>query len=115
MSSKLEEIGLVSPQLAEAKAIDNLSNPKGVTNKTLSNISMKDIPRINLITGIYHAVGWKWVNDIIDDELQVRCSANRKGTRGRDDLVTICMNQEENKGVLDNMKEKISSFFRSGS
>lgn len=111
---RLAELGLITPQLAQAQAIENLSNPKGVANRTLSVLTIKDLPRINLLMALYDVTGYDWVKNSYENELHARSSLNRKGVRGRDDLVAICKSQDEQKGALDSFKEKITSFFRSG-
>lgn len=111
---RLRELGLVTPQLAQAKAVDNLSNPKGVANRTLTVLTVKDLPRFNLIHAIYDLTGWNWVDKVANNEFNDRCSIDRKGVRGRDDLVAVCQPKDEPKGALESFKENITSFFRSG-
>jgi hypothetical protein len=111
---RLRELGLVTPQLAQAKAIDNLSMPKGKANRTLTVLNIKDVPRLNILLGIFDLTGWKWVENVANNEFDLRCSVKRKGMRGRDDVVNVCQPKEESKGVLESFKENITSFFRSG-
>lgn len=113
---RLRELGLVTPQLAQAKAIDNLSQPKGKANRTLTVLNIKDIPRLNLLLGIFDLTGWAWIENVAHNEFDVRCSVQRKrGTvRGRDDVVNVCQPKEEPQGALASFKENITSFFRSG-
>lgn len=111
---RLRELGLVTPQLAQAKAVDNLSMPSGVANQTLSVLSVKDLNRFNMIHALAELTGWGWVRKIAVDELNDRCSVARKGVRGRDDLVTVAQGGKESKGALESFKENITSFFRSG-
>jgi hypothetical protein len=109
---RLKEVGLVTPSLAQATAINNLSNPESIAKRTLSVISAKELPRLNLLMALSDLTGYEWIKKSYDNELECRASMNRKGTRGRDDLVKICQGQEESKGALDSFKEKISSFFK---
>lgn len=113
---RLRELGLVTPQLSQAKAIDNLSMPKGKANRTLSVLGMGDLPRFNLLFGLFDLTGWKWMEAVATNELDLRDSLNRKknSLRGRDDIVNVCQPKEPPKGVLESFKENITSFFRSG-
>ncbi len=111
---RLRELGLVTPQLSQAKAIDNLSQPVGKANRTLTVLTTKDLPRFNIIFAIHDLTGWDWVRDAANNELDMRASVARKGKRGRDDLVNVCQPKDQPKGALETFKENITSFFRSG-
>jgi hypothetical protein len=112
---RLKELGMVTPQLSKAKAIDNLSTPQDKAAMTLSVLTTKDLPRFNLIFAINDMVHYEWLKNSVYNELLLRASTNRKGKRGRDDLVNVSMDKVEDKGALASFKERISSFFSSGS
>lgn len=112
---RLKELGMVTPQLSKAKAIDNLSDPKGEASRTLTVVTTKEIPRMNLFGAIYDLTGYTWINKSMTNELHLRSSLSRRGKRGRDDLVNVALDKVEEKGALASFKEKISSFFSSGS
>jgi hypothetical protein len=111
---RLRELGLVTPQLAQAKAVDNLSMPKDVANETLSVLEPKDLVRFDLIDALYNLTKYDWIHDIAKNELNKRCSLRRKGVRGRDDIVNVVQGSQQAKGALESFKENITSFFRSG-
>ena len=113
---RLRELGLVTPQLAQAKAIDNLSQPQGKANRTLTVLNIKELPRFNLIMGLYDLTGWKWIEQVATNEFDMRASLNRKkgSLRGRDDVVNVCQPKEEPQGALASFKEGITNFFSSG-
>lgn len=105
---------MVTPQLAEAKAIEALSNPKGKANKILSVLSDRDLSHMAYVFAITDATNYQWLANVAENELDLRCSLNRKGNRARDDLVKITQGREEAKGALSSFKNSIQSFFQSG-
>lgn len=111
---RLQELGLTSPQMAKGQAIGHLSRPKDEALKTLSVITAKDLPRLNFLDALYDACGYNFVKKSVDNESLRRSSMNRKGVRGRDDLVKVSIDNEQKQGALASFKENIKSFFSSG-
>jgi hypothetical protein len=110
---RLQELGITSPSLSVARGIDHLSTPKGSAKRVLSVVTKQELTRFNLFYALAGLTGWKWLEDGVDNELELRASLARKGVRGRDDIVKIAQQQEEHKGALDSFREKIKSFFES--
>lgn len=112
---RLQELGLTSPQMAKGQAIGHLSKPKDEANKTLSVITTQELPRMNYLDALYDATGYKWIKKAVNNESLRRSSLARKGTRGRDDLVKVSLdNPQTQQGALASFKENVKSFFSSG-
>lgn len=125
-----EEVGIQSTEFSIAKSIDKLSNPKGRASKILSNLTSRQVPRLTYQYALSDALSveipkkeneketenpYEWIKVLTEHELDLRSSVNRRGTRGRDDLVKISQTQaQEQRGVLASFKEKIQDFFSSG-
>lgn len=134
-----EEVGIQTPDFSIAQSINKLSNPKGRATKILSNLKRSDVKRLTYMYSLQNALsfptkkqriimkkpeakaddikraeGYYFIIESAEHELDLHSSVSRKGTRGRDDLVTIAQeSKKEQRGVLASFKEKISDFFSS--
>lgn len=105
---KLKELGIHTPQESVAKAIDRLSSVDRI--KLLSVLKKKsDVAKFTLMYSIGEQFNYKWLQDIADYQLQLNVSLD-KG-RGRKDMVKVIQNSQ---GFKEGLREKITSFLRSG-
>lgn len=113
---RLTELGVSTPQMAQAQAINHLSNPSGKASRTMSVLDKSDLPRFQLIFTLASALGYGWLKEMGDIELDCRASLKRKGRRGRDDIVDVSRpaGLDEQKGALASFRDSIQNFFSSG-
>lgn len=109
---RLKELGMTTPQLSKAKAIDACSVPEGIAAKTMSNLDKSDLDKLDLMDALYEFTGYKFLKAAQNNILHEKISVKRKGVRGRDDTVRVAADQQESKGALDSFKDSVSNFFK---
>lgn len=107
---KLKELGIASPQLSIAKAIEHLSSKERI--KMLSVLRKeKMVSQLEMMYDMGTRFKWGFLNEGADNRLQLFCSL--KGLRAQQ-IVDVVKQPSEKIGVAGQLKEKISSFIKSG-
>ena len=104
---KLKELGIVSPELSVAKAIDRLSTSDRI--KMMSSLKSRlEVRQLSMMYSFAEELGWGWLSAVADNMLQLYVSCD-KG-RGRKDIVTVVKQPAIPSG--GGITDKIKSFVK---
>jgi len=103
----LREIGIATPEMSIAKAIERLSSVDRI--KIMSVLkSDSDVRRLSLMYDVGETLGFAWLPRTANNILMLNCSLD-KG-RARRDIVDVVKQPAGGGGMLANMREKLGSF-----